>query len=635
MNKRRSMGVVFGNESGHDVYKSAPLDPDSPTKDGIGSSKVSIVDPSSSMPYIAKPNSKGKLFGMDKSMDSFNSGGTGLDGNSGKPLVENNSTKFFFFRFTMLAFLLNVVLVLFGVSLRSSEGFLIKIPWIELDEVGPIMLVTLMWATHILTYTAFNDALSVYFGMLLCQTRGFAVSVTGLIQGNLLQKIVYASQLSIRSKAKRIATRLSFVFLLHSALLVIPLVAVFEIMTTVRVTDAGGLSCIIYHQNGKQNDRGWPTLQVEMGVGEYVFGTSIGNLRSQEDVEKTNFVMAPQLTDTCNDGTTISGDGFMMNIFTECTCAGSSNASDLINNGIPAADAATFSDLFASLGRSQGMVHGVYMNGQDMSIYTLLSRTNVCGGGMSQPVPVCQTNLTDIHVADIEMKYMTDGTPASIAAKKARILKVKEKADMEWLYKGYTWIMNGRIAAVEMPGLYPNTVNPLLWWTTQNTMEVSASLLEAGVETTIALMNKAVIQRSFNVEGKLCPQTVVITDERVARTNDVGLRYILIFAGGQFAMQVLCAIVFVYWTLHKIPIIPGIRFVREKTSFMILASSPSVTPYLAGLTATFEPNHFWPKFDMTMRVGESIHTLDDPDYGMIVIERPKMVGDLSFSKSYV
>jgi hypothetical protein len=616
-------------ESDNDSRRDAP---------SLGGS-VSFVEPAINSPLdtpeaieVSKRMRKAK--GSEKSFDSFNSGGSGPN-SSGKPLVENISSKFLFFRSAVLAFFLNALLFVYAIVLVSPQGFLIKIPMIQLDEVAPVMLVTLMFVIHISTYHAFNDALSVYFAMLLTHPKGFPVSVTGLMQSSFLQKLFYSAQISVRSKAKRVLSRASLAYLIHVCFLITPILAVLEMRTTVRETDGGTLSCIEYHQKGRQHDRGWPTFQLEMGVGEYVFGTSIGILRSQEDVPFTTFIMPPQLTDTCNDGTTISGNGFIAHISTSCNCAGSPNATDLMYSGIPAADAQTFQELFSSLGFSKGMVNGIYQDRDTMTIHSLIANSNVCGGGMSTPVPVCSTNITGLSHALIKMVYMTDGTPASIAAKHATILETRSLANMTWLFRGYEFAMGSRIAALEMPALFPSTVNSLLWWTTQSTLQISASLLEAGIETTVSLLNKAVIQRAFGTEGKLCPQTVVIPDERVARTTGDGLRYILVFALAQTVAHLFCGVIFLIWVFHKRPIVPAIRFVKERSYFAIFSSGLAFNSCLSDLTATFEEGHFWPKFEMTMRVGESIHTLDDPDYGTIVIDRPKMVGDLSFTKLYL
>jgi hypothetical protein len=594
-------------------------------------SVLEVDGPVSGEEENANPNENTKT--SLKSQNSFNSSGTDSQG-VGKPLVEILSSKLYFFRMVFYAFFLNALLIGYTGLLVSTEGFMIKLPWIRIDDIAQILMVSLMAYVQYVTYYATNDALAVYFGMLLAQPRGYTAAVVGMVQGNLLEKILFSSAISVRSKAKRILNRLSFGYLLHVSFMVIPIMAALELTKAVRETDSGTLSCLIYHQRGQQADRGWPTFELEMGVGEYVFGTSIGNLRSQEDVPTTTFIMAPQLTDTCLDGTTISGDGFIATITTDCICSGSPNASDLISNGVPSADAATFASHHQTLGFARGMVNGVYLHGDSMSIHSLITGTNVCGGGMSRPLPVCVTNITDLRHALIRMVYMTDGTPASIAAKKATILEKKGKADIEWLYKGYLYTMGNRIAPLEMPGLFPNTVNPLLWWATVSTLQISPSMLEAGLETTFALMNKAVIQRSFGAEGYLCPQTIVIPDERVARVGGLGLRFLLIFSGAQMVVHICCFYVLYKWLLQQKPILPAIRFVSEKELFTVMIATGAFSQLLNDLSATYEPGHFWPKFDATLRVGESITTLEDPERGVIVIDRPKMVGDLSFAKYY-
>jgi hypothetical protein len=83
-------------------------------------------------------------------------------------------------------------------------------------------------------------------------------------------------------------------------------------------------------------------MRTEMGVGEYVFGSSLGILRSENGTPNTTFVLSPQLIDVCEDGTTLIGNGFATVISTSCACVSSSEIQALEMGGVNALISAGF-----------------------------------------------------------------------------------------------------------------------------------------------------------------------------------------------------------------------------------------------------------------------------------------------------
>jgi hypothetical protein len=145
---------------------------------------------------------------------------------------------------------------------------------------------------------------------------------------------------------------------------------------------------------------------VTLGAGEYVFGTSLGHLRSEEDVPSTFHVFPPQLTDTCMDGTTIVGDGFHTQIDTRCTCANSMSAAHLIDAGVDASVVGRMINMSDATSTRNALVQYLYPDGADKvnlttiltgvhiyMILILISGTNICGGidKLNPATPVCQT----------------------------------------------------------------------------------------------------------------------------------------------------------------------------------------------------------------------------------------------------
>lgn len=106
--------------------------------------------------------------------------------------------------------------------------------------------------------------------------------------------------------------------------------------------DAGTLSCIVYGQDGEIYDRGWPELETEMGVGEYVYGSSLVIMQSENGTPNSTFIFSPQLIDTCRDGSTLNGGGFTTTIATNCTSASSSSLNDLVYAGVDSSVVSSF-----------------------------------------------------------------------------------------------------------------------------------------------------------------------------------------------------------------------------------------------------------------------------------------------------
>jgi hypothetical protein len=375
-----------------------------------------------------------------------------------------------------------------------------------------------------------------------------------------------------------------------------------------------------------------------MGVAEYLFGNSIGIMRSQNDVANTTFVMSPQLIGAADQGSTLFGNGFIQTIFTHCTCSGSEKAEDLVIAGFDPTVVDDAVVLLNGLTRNPGLVnHLVYDESlEQVNITSIYSGTAVCGGYDIEdpPVPVCFTTFSDIYHGIIEMRYMTDGTPASIAAEKATIRSYEEKASMKWMHFAFQALFGGNVTAFALPSTFPGAVNPLMWWTTPNMQVSSASLLEEGFETAFAMLGKVAIQRSFGAKGGKCPTSVVVHEFIVFKITQNGLINGIIFLSIQMIMIILSFVGFLPWVIAQFPISPALRFVNDKSFFTVMMSKPSVSRYINDITPNVEKDYMWPKMDIVLRVGESVATKNDPNEGALTIDKPKAVANLSWTKAY-
>jgi len=276
--------------------------------------------------------------------------------------------------------------------------------------------------------------------------------------------------------------------------------------------DKGVLSCIIYSETGEMIDRLFPNLQVEMGGGEYLFGTSFGIMRSENPTYPSSmFVLSPQLDDSCNDGTTIVGSGYSINISTSCSCAASYSSTDLVTAGVDSTIVSSYIAGLNSLGYSQGMVSYMTLNGDAINITQSLTATGQCGGvsSSSPPVLVCQTSMFNHRQVTAVMEYITDGTTSSIAAAYVSIRSIGDVGDISWPYNSLLNMLGGQLSTIALPTTYPGSVNTLLWWTTTNFQGISNTDLEPGLEAYWSLISRASWQRSFSTSGESCVQSII------------------------------------------------------------------------------------------------------------------------------
>jgi hypothetical protein len=100
-------------------------------------------------------------------------------------------------------------------------------------------------------------------------------------------------------------------------------------------------------------------------------------------------------------------------------------------------------------------------------------------------------------------------------------------------------------------------------------------------------------------------------------------------------VNVICFVVSMPWFMSEHPIHPAIRLASESVyfSFMVVGHlTPSVS---AGVSFAQNVMEVWPKLDNFVRVGEAIHTKEDPEFGKIAIDKPKMVTNFLKGKQYM
>ena len=115
--------------------------------------------------------------------------------------------------------------------------------------------------------------------------------------------------------------------------------------------------------------------------------------------------------------------------------------------------------LYRELGRTPGYSAGITNTTDDIKIINFFSGLNTCGGKKELDLPyVCETHIYDHKYCTVQAKFMTDGTPASIAANRVDRLDDGVPADLNRLAYAYKSIMNGSISSYSLSFTFPGSL---------------------------------------------------------------------------------------------------------------------------------------------------------------------------------
>ncbi|KAI8913346.1 hypothetical protein EDD86DRAFT_187862 [Gorgonomyces haynaldii] len=505
-----------------------------------------------------------------------------------------------------------------------------------LVHAAPVVIEVWMHISHYVTSMALYDGLGHFVGYLLTRPDGFSLTACGYVQSSFLEKLQFADKLSFRSTVRKFLQRVSYIFIFHNIVLILTIFCSTALTVTPNREDRGVASCIIYGQQGKPTDRGWPTIQVAMGLGELIFGTSLGYPRSEMAVDNTTFLMSPQLVDAISDGQAIIGLGYQTSLFTSCSCIHNVTVSELVDAGLDATNASLVVNGFVSIENAPGLVNVLSYSGDTMQIMSLVTGVNVCGNSLNgkTPLPVCFTKFDHHKRAMIYTEMITDGTTASVAPKLSTLRETKDKADMYWMYMAYKNIFGGDFSVIPTPSSLPGATNPLFWWTTPDMRVVSASAIDAGMETLYAIIGRSAIQRTFSVSGTTCLKNELsLTAEDITMSRS-GAQVGIAFISVQFIVTFVAMLGFVPWFILQNPIGPGIRLVMDRIYFTVMTSGPMSSGAIKGMNGSMESHYIWSKLDLVVRIGEAKSTAEDPEFGTIIVDKPKYVTALSRAKCY-
>lgn len=472
-----------------------------------------------------------------------------------------------------------------------------------------------------------------------------------------MEKLHYSNRLSYRSTIKPFVNKLSLLYLGHAINLILPIFASTAINSSSSRILGSFLMCLHYSQDYSPLDRGLPTITNEMGVAELIDSTAFYSTSGGV----VTITTSPQLTDVCQDGSTIIGPGLVTNLTTECFCSTSASSSDLTSAYFPSTLAPTAAVYAKTLGLSPGWINGITQNANgSIQISTILTGTNVCGGinSTSPSSPVCVTTVFSQEPASVIATYKTDGTPASIAIRKADpiLIDSENPADLGYLLTSLKNLFGGSTIQYNiLPPHWPGTflflmleqhclltlffigsLNPMLWMTSENMQAVSSGHLASGVSSSVGLLIRAAVQRSYTVTGGFCQQTVSDTTTVTLKIADYGFYFGIIWVCIQLLINFLVFAAYIPWMISYDPLLPGILICQEHVIFSLVASKSEVAKgRMKSIPSNLEPALIWPRLDAILRIGESVVSVEDPERGLIALDKPRLVGPLNYVKTYI
>jgi hypothetical protein len=404
--------------------------------------------------------SAAKSAGLASATETTDSSITG----NGKQILETTPRKLMYMVSAFVALVLHLLYLI--MLIMMIDGWVLPFNPSSFKNAGSVIFQTWGLICFAAMDVAMNDSFAAFIGYLMSRKSGFSIAACGFAQASIMEKIRFPNRLSFRSSVKPFLTKFSFLFGLHYLMLILTVITSTAIGAKTSRVNGNSLMCLTYSQDFKYPmERGQPTIANGMGVSELIDGTALGLMRYNNfELPFSTHLLPPQLTDTCADGSTIQGPGFASDISTQCTCsASSSNVNLRMASGMDDdQDAMSVTTYVQSLGQTPGWVNYIkQINGEVINITTFLTGTNLCGGfNSSRPaIPVCKTQISNHRFVGTLVKYKTDGTPASIAAKEAALSDYEGAptgpADIGWLLTGLNNLFGASVSYTIMPPHWP------------------------------------------------------------------------------------------------------------------------------------------------------------------------------------
>lgn len=205
----------------------------------------------------------------------------------------------------------------------------------SLEAIGIVIFEIILLLCNVITLKALDDAFAFVCANIICN-RGLSIAAFGFWKSPSVTKYNYASNISLNSTIRIPLSRLSMFWIILEVLKLISPFPATGLRFESHKQPFGTSPCIVFQTEGKFIDRKWPYWQTKVSYAELVFGNGIGVLRSQipSKMDYTTAIIFPQIVGAVKDGDSIVGDGFTLDIKSECSCV-LLKENDLERVGVP------------------------------------------------------------------------------------------------------------------------------------------------------------------------------------------------------------------------------------------------------------------------------------------------------------
>ncbi|KAI8893196.1 hypothetical protein BC833DRAFT_309253 [Globomyces pollinis-pini] len=551
----------------------------------------------------------------------------------GKEIEDGLFFKLSNIKFTILSLISNLILLYLTVRISDTSNLFVTPLGGRYFGQGVVVLFWL-FVSYIWTIKALDEGVSILVGYLMTRKRGYSIAVFGYCHSNIFGKISFLSKISGRNKMRKIFSRITYIYTFQLlAGLLVTFIPPFIEYHKHHLDYEDGVHCLTYHDRSAIFDRGTPTLNTQFGVAEVLFGKSIGKLRSEEPVDKTLFIMPPQMLDFTKEVHTLTGPGLSAQVYSKCNCQTRKTVEDFTRLGW---DAQRSPELI-QLSKADGginMLNYIKESNNTIILSTILSGTHSCGGNsMLDPIPIaCKTVIDTFNTVVVGISEIPDSGIAQFTPGFTENCIVKRAANITALKESMAILLGGDYSFNDLPSSYPSALNSLLWWTTLNTKSTIPTFVDAGIETVVSIILRAAIQRSFPVKGLNCEAEHYSELELDIVFTPTGRTLASLFVSFQLFVNFVSLMLAMIWFYTNDLIFPAILIARKQMCFTVMLTS---NPKFAGVFSTKMNLHdMWVTYDRIGRVGESKETSPNPDSGIILLDNPKEVRPLRRNKLY-
>ncbi|KAJ3218779.1 hypothetical protein HDU67_004027 [Dinochytrium kinnereticum] len=517
-------------------------------------------------------------------------------------------------------------MLLIWIALAMKAGTTVAIPRSLIQSIGPVLFQLILIVVNVVTVHALDEAAMIFMASKLT-SGGYSMAACGFMHKKPILRLSFSNQLSLNSPCRKSLSRAALVWALLEGVMILSPFGASGISVKTMRSVANTVPCILFDST-KLRDRRYPTIETSLGVAEFIFGNALGCLRSQRTCtdEGSHFTFGPQLVGAIKDGDTIMGPGYSAYLSTACECHNVTDSHVVAEGFITAQDqralmvAIDEKDIpFSLLSRAMNLTN----NDTDLTIRTVHGNVPNCGGFYSEMMPICTTAITKLRNSQVLATFLTDGTTASIALVNSEFIQLEEvqTAQMSSIATALSGMMEqGQVYST--PSITPGMMNTLMYWTSSNLISVDPSLYDAGIETHVAILLRAAIQRFFQTRGSSCPRRVDSVDTAFVSFEAWSSYSVLIGAVVQLIFSLFALGLGCTWLLLKNPITPGLRALSDPSYFLTLLSDSTFTTNLVG-TANAQEHVLWQNLDVVVKIGESVDTTGEP-VGRIRMDTVKM-----------